>query len=571
MANPQTKLIVTGSGGTRMDFSTINRIRYYYGTADETVKMMKENLDAQVVSCRRELVWLFNRFLSNAPSNYWDRNAYEQTILQLENTVAQHTEIVIDDLMMEHFLIAYHTHLQVTEIINDLSGLNDSAAIKDRQYRIPTYISIVEGCLTNLFRFIALLLNQTTAKDYSSQYKLNPLCTLMEKSGLNLLTADINIDIRNAINHGGIILQEDGQRITFIYNKDHKSSSCTMRAYDMDRLINRVYDISSAAILAIAMFLNNNWEKVAVDCKNKTFVSFSLLSMELSIPGVQCRYITEVPNNTQLNLDFYIEKTNRDFIFQTALILLMLVYPRFSDYRQYFIAFSGERLQTSWIRLTNQEIHDAINQVQALDQVLLAAMKRKDVVIFEPSTQNIDLQEIKYFRFPNYKTDNFFVNQVADASVEDRKRIKYHLFIGAETNKERIIEFILESIQWAKGLKNVDSPTLHRKCGDMDADAIYINVYRYDGRKEKELFPQNENFVCFVDYNVDGITTLEHGGLPAGIWNQLHHEKTGLLDISWREGRYVQRVSRKIGANERCPCGSGKKFKKCCRGKGIYD
>ena len=27
----------------------------------------------------------------------------------------------------------------------------------------------------------------------------------------------------------------------------------------------------------------------------------------------------------------------------------------------------------------------------------------------------------------------------------------------------------------------------------------------------------------------------------------------------------------KIGPNDPCPCGSGKKFKKCCRGKGIYD
>lgn len=31
------------------------------------------------------------------------------------------------------------------------------------------------------------------------------------------------------------------------------------------------------------------------------------------------------------------------------------------------------------------------------------------------------------------------------------------------------------------------------------------------------------------------------------------------------------RVNKKIGANEKCPCGSGKKFKKCCRDKGIYD
>ena len=28
---------------------------------------------------------------------------------------------------------------------------------------------------------------------------------------------------------------------------------------------------------------------------------------------------------------------------------------------------------------------------------------------------------------------------------------------------------------------------------------------------------------------------------------------------------------RKIGRNELCPCGSGKKFKKCCLGRGIYD
>lgn len=32
-----------------------------------------------------------------------------------------------------------------------------------------------------------------------------------------------------------------------------------------------------------------------------------------------------------------------------------------------------------------------------------------------------------------------------------------------------------------------------------------------------------------------------------------------------------RRTKRKIGANEPCPCGSGKKFKKCCRGNGKYD
>jgi len=31
------------------------------------------------------------------------------------------------------------------------------------------------------------------------------------------------------------------------------------------------------------------------------------------------------------------------------------------------------------------------------------------------------------------------------------------------------------------------------------------------------------------------------------------------------------RKHHKVGRNEPCPCGSGKKFKKCCIGKGIFD
>lgn len=33
----------------------------------------------------------------------------------------------------------------------------------------------------------------------------------------------------------------------------------------------------------------------------------------------------------------------------------------------------------------------------------------------------------------------------------------------------------------------------------------------------------------------------------------------------------IRRAHPKVGANDVCPCGSGKKFKKCCRGKGVYD
>ena len=87
----------------------------------------------------------------------------------------------LDDDIMEHFLIGYKTYQQITDIINDLEKLNDGPEIKNRLYRLPTYISIVEGCLTNLYRFILLVLHQTSSKDYASQKKLGPICEVLEK------------------------------------------------------------------------------------------------------------------------------------------------------------------------------------------------------------------------------------------------------------------------------------------------------------------------------------------------------------------------------------------------------
>jgi len=35
---------------------------------------------------------------------------------------------------------------------------------------------------------------------------------------------------------------------------------------------------------------------------------------------------------------------------------------------------------------------------------------------------------------------------------------------------------------------------------------------------------------------------------------------------SKKKGLTIKRVFKKIGRNKLCPCGSGKKFKKCCEG-----
>ena len=443
--------------------------------------------------------------------------------------------------------------------------------MKNRQYRIPTYVSIVEGCMTNLYRFIALLLNQISEKDYASTYKLKPLCEILNKNGFNALTDAVDINIRNAINHGGILFREDGKRIDFHYTENRRSVSCSLMDYEFEQLINKVYDMASAIVLGITVFLNNNWNVIRVNGSEKSFVAFSLFGMKLSIPTIRCRYISEVPACNQLNAVFWIANSDRAYISQTAIQLAMLIYSEYNDFDKYLISFSNERLANSWLRFTNQEVYDMMNRKREIPEVFKEVINNKEVVIFNPSTEQIDLQKIKYFRFLNYQSDSYKINQIEDASLTDRKRLRCHLYIGNISSKEEIMAIIRESIEWLKTVKNVDSPTIHRKNGEMEADSLYINVYRYDARQNKELYPNNQNFVCFVDYNLTGETTLVNGSLPSIIWKQLYHEKIGKMDIAWREAKYTIRHISKIGVNAPCPCGSGKKFKKCCKGKGIYD
>lgn len=526
---------------------------------------VQDKLNKDITAISHEMLCIFDDAINKEPSCYWNRTVYQQTYIQLEEIFSLHAvSINLNEEIIEHFLIGYHTYRQITDIMNDLSKLNDNPEIKNRLYRIPTYVSIVEGCLTNLFRVITLILDQTSQKDFASAKKLNPLCEILKSNGFDILVSDVNVNIRNAINHGGIIFKENGVIMDFQYTENRQSVICSMRSYEFDTLINKVYDTASGVLLGVCSFINNHIELITVDKSKKLFIPFCLLGMELSIPGIRFRSISGLPDSKQLNVDIEIENSDRAYIIQIAILLSMIVFDRYSDYQQYMFFFSNERLQGSWVRFSNQEIEDMTNDVRPFDDVMKGVIERGDCIIFDASTEPIDMQEIKYYRYPNRTEKEYKVNNVEDASSSDRKRLKAHLYIGDIREKEKILEIIRGSVEWLKTVRNVPSPTLPHKCGTMEADALYINVYRNDARGNKELLPNNDNFVCFVDYNIDGITTLEHGGLLISIWNQLHHESLGNIQIAWREGKYALRKTIKTGRNDYCPCGSGKKYKKCC-------
>lgn len=544
----------------------------YYNNYDTTDLLKKiKSIDPNAKDIQNTFIFIFDKILNSDPCSYYSKDVYNETLKLLEDLyTSSYDKLNINESIFNYFLMGYNSYIQITEVISDIKSFNISNELKTRLYRLPTYTSLVESCLSNFLRVIVNLIGQSCDKDYASQNKLGSLIDVVKKYNFNQIVSNTNVNIRNAINHGKVIVRtsQNDNELIFHYEERNTSRTLAMKMYEFDKVLDNIYDMVSGVLLALSSFFNNHINLLNIDTSKKDFITFSLHALELSTPKSQCINISDVEFVNQLNIEMKVENTERGYLGVLATMISLLIYEKYNDYEQYMISFSNPRMITGWIRFKKQEIQDMYNKTKSFDAVIKEVIERQDFMLFDASTEEIDLNEVKYFCFPNYNGKNFKINKIEDASLPDRKRLRAHLFINEETDKIKILDIINQAIEWLKTIKNPPSPSWPQKHGDMPADSLYINVYRKDGRKSKEMFSSNENFVCFVDYNENGITTLEHGGVPLGAWKSYHHEKIGNIQIAWREKKYLTKRLYAFGRNELCPCGSGKKYKNCC-GKKI--
>lgn len=543
-------------------------ISKYYGEFDSATLLIdtQKQIDVSVMNLSKEFQLIFHKMLYSDPCSYWNKDVYNQTYSLLKSLLQNYgNSINIDEHIFNYFLMGYNSYCYLSEVILDLKNFNLAQETKTRLYRLPTYTALLESCLSNFLRVIAIVTGKGVGKDYSTQNTLGQLINVIKSNGYSEIANGVDVNIRNAINHGKVLTKKTpSDQICFYYVENNIPKCKEMATYEFDNIIDSTFDVVSAVLLSLTVFMNNNIDLLKIDESKKEYVPFSLLSMRLSLPGIRCQSISDTGNLKQLNVDIEIMNTDRTYIAQIATMLSIMIFDKYNDYEQYMFNFSNPRMINGWVRYKNQEILDMTNQTKSFDVVLTEVVKRKDFIVFDPSTEDVDLNEIKYFCFPNYSSNSYKINNVQDASVENRKRLRAHLYVGEISEKQEILNIIYQAIEWLKTLKNPPSPTTCHKHGNMPADSIYINVYKNDGRSSKELYASNENFVCFVDYNIDGITSLKNGGLPQAIWNSFHHEKVENIYIAWRQGKYIIRQVVKTGRNTPCPCGSGLKYKKCC-------
>lgn len=102
--------------------------------------------------------------------------------------------------------------------------------------------------------------------------------------------------------------------------------------------------------------------------------------------------------------------------------------------------------------------------------------------------------------------------------------------------------------------------TIHTEAGDLDEQKARLSSHM----EVRKYIDRADNWIGIIIDPVNGmITAMCHINYP---WE--YNEKAGsLVKKSKKQGDLAGLKSKlkfKIGRNDRCPCGSGKKFKKCC-------
>ena len=181
----------------------------YYNIFDSTelLDQIRQKSGTNIADLSKEFQFIFHKMLYTDPCSYWNKDIFAQTLAQLESLFQTYGSMLeIDETVFSYFLMGYNSYCQISDVVLDLRNFNLMQETKTRLYRLPIYTALLESCLSNFLRVIAILIGKGIGKDYSSQNTLGQLNTVMSSNGYLEISNGVNVNIRNAINHGKVLL-----------------------------------------------------------------------------------------------------------------------------------------------------------------------------------------------------------------------------------------------------------------------------------------------------------------------------------------------------------------------------
>ena len=459
--------------------------------------------------------------------------------------------------VLEYFHQAWRSYRQVETLIHDFCDAGFNSVTKNRLYRLPLYTALMDDVLTPLFKAVSYLMGE------SGQHLLD-LVPLLKNVGNGQLVSAVDTSLLEAIHEGRVLQLSEGKIMGISTLRGNSMLQKSFSILEFDEMTEHLFDLAGGLLLGLAVILSDHRVHfLANKLESNIKDAFDQLSLKLSIPGLCCVSLSDTSlEQAQLNIHMETNETDPNFLICSAFEIAAQIFEMYPGYFRYLVNFDHERMAVAYVRITAEQMTGLSEDFSRLEGYVEEMLLKGEINLASPSLEAFEREEIAAYQYPTKKGDRYAIKSVENISTKNRKRLMGDLYIGDETDKAAIRQHIQEAIEWVKQVKNVPVTKTETKNGTMDADSIYLNVYRHDKRHSKRVNAENENFVCFVDYNLDGRSTLKNGRLQIPTWNQLYKEQNGFANIAWREANLAAK-SQKVGRNAPCPCGSSKKYKKC--------
>lgn len=470
--------------------------------------------------------------VSERQGRYWNRDCFRETYSCLKG-LTDNQDAFFDAESLRYFLTSFQAYRQVISIIRMLDYKYIETTTKTRLYVLPIYITLVEGCISNIMRLIVSMLNNVADSDYSNIDHLRQLSDVLNKNGFAQLANSADINLRNAINHGGVYIENDGNEIIYNYKIGKERIEKTISSGELCRMLYRALDIAGSSIIAIIFLMGETPNSSDLLTCDDVFLRNSLAGIALSDLGCQSVYTSEVERIKQVNLTFEVDCTEQDYIFKEAERILIGAYSALSSYDSFFVSFNSSRLIKNFFKATRADIDGHIDAGSVSGDLLERIAKNRNYLWMARNDAVEEPERLEFYSFPQFESKEYSIYEVEDVSLDDRKRLSANVYVGNTANRDQILDIISRSIDWMKHLENCPSPKTPTKHGAVEADCVYLNVYHHDYRKQRELYPKNTNFICKVEYcSQRGFELAEKNGFISWIYK--NKEARGNTRIYWR-------------------------------------
>ena len=466
----------------------------------------------------------------NRYARRWNRRVFSE-VFDACNNLAKYEGVQLTSTALRSYFTAIQAFEQTLPAVDvSYTKFFDKPSMV-RVYMLPTYVSLLEGCMSNCMRVIASLLGLANGKNYESQKNLSSLKQVCESNDIDLLTAHINVDLRNAIDHGGVWIDDTGSTITYRYNRGEAKNKEEMGLSDLLWLIDGAVQDIAACILSIGCVIGDETIPVAglLDQDVRDLVT----AFEAGNSLCRCTHADRLPNNSQINLTYSIASPSWEYALFEAERVLRELFPKAEDVKTIWLSFSHTNLAPNFVRASRGDF-ESFGRGES-ESIVAGAVRRGDCLWVGSSTGDEFLAQPGYTLFPSFESVDYCIYDVEDVSAKDRKRLKAKVFVANSDDDHVVRGAIRESIDWVAKLATQADPRMNIKHGEMKADCVYLYLYCQDDPSSMNMASNNTNFICMVEYCPKRRFRLsETNGFTKYLYS--NKEEVGFVRIYWRDG-----------------------------------